>query len=68
MTGRVWDDTGRVCRETGKDWVGCRSTGGSWGGIKGKQYEGLQRRGSTVGGNGTSKKELGMEMRTTGRN
>lgn len=37
------------------------------GGIKGKQYEALRRIGSTVGGTGTSKKELGMEMRTTGR-
>lgn len=45
-----------------------RSTGRSTGGgIKGRQCEEVQGTGSTGEGTWTSKKEPGMEMRTTGR-
>lgn len=68
VSGRVWDDTGRFFRElerTGRDARVVGGTGRHW--VKGRLCKALQGTGSTGEGTGTSKKELGIEMRT-GRN
>lgn len=63
LGGSVWElgRTGRDARVLG-------GTGRCWGGVKGRQCEALQGTKSTGEGTETSKKELGMEIRTTGRN
>lgn len=52
---------------TGRDAGVLGSTGRCWGGIKGRQCEAVQGTGSTEEGIWTPRKELGMEMRITGR-